>query len=167
MYERQAQQMERVVLFPLEFLQCFVQPLLHEPDSAEIVMGARLLRVELEGLFQRRLRLLEETDKVAPPAEGSMDLRAQRIDQRRPPEQRDGFIPPAEKPGQDRRVAQRISISGSELDRTTKKRVCRLPVPVVVHANPAHRELRLRTFRLEPQRLLRRVSRFGKAFADG
>ena len=130
-------------------------------------MRACLQRVELEGLFQRRLRLLEEADKVAPPAEGSVDLRAQGIDHRRPPEQRDGFVLPPEKPGQDRCIAQRICISGSELDGAPKVRVCRFPIPVVVHANPAHRELRLRKFRLEPQRLFRRVPRFGKTFADG
>ena len=105
-YQREPEQAESVVPLLLErFLRVF-QPPLRQVHHAEITVRELPLRVEIERLFHRRFRLLQETRAEASARKGSVGPHAQRVERYRPPKYLDRLLMPAEISRQPPRAAQ-------------------------------------------------------------
>src|SRR4029434_1665646 len=163
MYESESEQAKEVVYFMLKRCLRFVEAPSRKQSEPEPEPTSRVVRIDLERLRRRRLRLIEKTRCVAGQGERPVYRGPQWAQGCRPPKQFDGFLQTTERPSNDRSAAENPCVAGRQFQSPAQRFIRPLPVPIVEIPDGAHGRMRLGEIRIDLQRALRCLPRLAAA----
>ena len=124
-------------------------------------------RVQLKTLAVRRFRLCEATFRTKRSSDCEKVPRIERVIRHGSLGQFKRLIKSIKAQSQVRFPPQRISIARVDFERTVVLNLGRVPVEVESEENLGYREMAIREFRIEPERLLRGLVRFRSSLSIG
>ena len=127
MDESETEQAIEVVFWILEGCLRFVEAPSRKQSEAEPEPTPRVVRIDLERLRRRRLRLVEKTRCVAGAGERSVDRNSEWVEGCGAPKQFHGFLQTTDTAGDDRRTAKDPCVAGRQCQSPAQRFIRTVP----------------------------------------